>query len=173
MATPTLVPEALASDGKISAYGKARSTIKGAPLSAEELRKVDACWRASLYLSLGMLYLKDNPLLKEPLKLEDTKPRLLGHWGSDAGQSFTYTHFNRVINKYDLNAIFISGPDMELRLSCLRPTWRGHTPRSTPTRVKTWRECSASSSSSLSLAASTPETPGRSTSTADKSWRLH
>jgi len=90
MATPTLIPQAPASDGKISAYGKARSTIKGAPLSAEELRKVDAYWRASLYLSLGMLYLKDNPLLKEPLKLEDTKPRLLGHWGSDAGQSFPF-----------------------------------------------------------------------------------
>ena len=67
-------------------------------------------WRASLYLCLGMLYLKDNPLLREPLKLDHTKPRLLGHWGSNAGQSFTYTHFNRLINKYDLNAIFISGP---------------------------------------------------------------
>src|SRR5262244_1756023 len=57
-----------------------------------------------------MLYLKDNPLLREPLKPEQTKPRLFGHWGSDAGQSFTYIHFNRLINKYDLNAIFISGP---------------------------------------------------------------
>jgi xylulose-5-phosphate/fructose-6-phosphate phosphoketolase len=57
-----------------------------------------------------MLYLKENPLLREPLKAEQTKPRLLGHWGSDAGQSFTYIHFNRLINKYDLNAIFISGP---------------------------------------------------------------
>ena len=110
MATPTRIPEALASDDTISAYGKARSTIGGAPLSAEELRKVDAYWRASLYLSLGMLYLKDNPLLQEPLKLAHTKPRLLGHWGSDAGQSFTYIHFNRLINKYDLNAIFVSGP---------------------------------------------------------------
>jgi len=104
------IPEALCSDGKISAYGSARSTIKGTPLSPEELRKVDAYWRASLYLCLGMLYLKDNPLLREPLKLEHTKPRLLGHWGSDPGQSFTYTHFNRLINKYDLNAIFVSGP---------------------------------------------------------------
>ena len=57
-----------------------------------------------------MLYLKENPLLREPLKIEQTKPRLLGHWGSDAGQSFTYIHFNRLINKYDLNAIFVSGP---------------------------------------------------------------
>jgi phosphoketolase len=93
----------------ISAYGTARSTVKGAPLSPDELRKIDAYWRASLYLCLGMLYLKDNPLLREALKLEHTKPRLLGRWGSDAGQSFTYTHFNRLINKYDLNAIFISG----------------------------------------------------------------
>ena len=96
--------------GAISAYGTARSTIKGTPLSPGELDKIDAYWRASLYLCVGMLYLKDNPLLRKPLKLEQTKARLLGHWGSDAGQSFTYTHFNRLINKYDLNAIFISGP---------------------------------------------------------------
>ena len=94
----------------ISAYGPARSTIKGAPLSSEELNKIDAYWRASLYLCIGMLYLKENPLLREPLKPEHTKARLLGHWGSDAGQAFTYIHFNRLINKYDLDAIFISGP---------------------------------------------------------------
>ena len=94
----------------ISAYGTARSTVKGTPLSSEELDNIDAYWRASLYLCLGMLYLKDNPLLQEPLKLEHTKPRLLGHWGSDAGQAFTYIHFNRLINKYGLNAIYISGP---------------------------------------------------------------
>ena len=58
----------------------------------------------------GCSILKENPLLREPLKVEQTKPRLLGRWGSDAGQSFTYIHFNRLINKYDLNAIFISGP---------------------------------------------------------------
>jgi xylulose-5-phosphate/fructose-6-phosphate phosphoketolase len=89
----------------ISAYGPARSTIKGSPLRADELDKIDAYWRASLYLCLGMLYLRSNPLLREPLKLEHVKPRLLGHWGSDAGQCFTYIHFNRLINKYDLNAI--------------------------------------------------------------------
>src|SRR4029453_14445247 len=88
----------------------ARSTIKGTPLSPGELDKIDAYWRASLYLCVGMLYLRENPLLREPLKLEHTKARLLGHWGSDAGQAFTYTHFNRLINKYDLNAIFVSGP---------------------------------------------------------------
>ena len=102
--------EASQSDGSLSAYGTARSTIQGKPLDPDELRKIDAYWRASLYLSMGMLYLKANPLLREPLSLEHTKPRLLGHWGSDPGQCFTYIHFNRLINKYDLNAIYISGP---------------------------------------------------------------
>ena len=104
------VTKEVSDNGAISAYGTARSTVKGTPLSPDELEKIDAYWRASLYLCLGMLYLKDNPLLREPLKLEHTKPRLLGHWGSDAGQAFTYIHFNRLINKYGLNAIFISGP---------------------------------------------------------------
>ena len=103
-------PNTTHSNASISAYGPARSTIKGAPLEPDELRRMDAYWRASLYLSLGMLYLKDNPLLRKPLELAHTKARLLGHWGSDAGQSFTYTHFNRLIKKYDLNAIFVSGP---------------------------------------------------------------
>jgi xylulose-5-phosphate/fructose-6-phosphate phosphoketolase len=94
----------------ISAYGPARSTIEGTPLDPEELRKIDAYWQASLYLCMGMLYLKHNALLREPLKPEHLKPRLLGHWGSDAGQCFTYIHFNRLINKYDLNAIYVSGP---------------------------------------------------------------
>ncbi|HJX90512.1 MAG TPA: phosphoketolase family protein [Pyrinomonadaceae bacterium] len=106
----TVIKDISPSDESISAYGQARSTVKGAPLSPKELDNIDAYWRASLYLSLGMLYLKDNPLLREPLTLDHTKPRLLGHWGSDSGQSFTYIHFNRLINKYDLNAIFISGP---------------------------------------------------------------
>jgi xylulose-5-phosphate/fructose-6-phosphate phosphoketolase len=94
----------------LTAYGPARSTIKGSPLSGDELRRIEAYWQASLYLCLGMLYLRDNPLLREPLRLEHLKPRLLGHWGSDAGQCFAYIHFNRLINKYDLNGIYISGP---------------------------------------------------------------
>lgn len=110
MNTLSKTSETVRADEKISPYGTARSTVKGTPLSSDELRKIDAYWRATLYLSLGMLYLKENPLLREPLKIEQTKPRLLGHWGSDAGQSFTYIHFNRLINKYDLNAIYISGP---------------------------------------------------------------
>ena len=97
-------------ENAISAYGTARSTVQGAPLSSEELREIDEYWRASLFLCLGMLYLQDNPLLREPLKIEHVKPRMLGHWGSDAGQTFTYIHFNRLIKKYDLNAIYLAGP---------------------------------------------------------------
>jgi len=70
------VTKEINADGVISAYGTARSTVKGAPLSPGELDQIDAYWRASLYLCLGMLYLKDNPLLQEPLKLEHTKSRL-------------------------------------------------------------------------------------------------
>jgi xylulose-5-phosphate/fructose-6-phosphate phosphoketolase len=110
MTTPEKRPMAVQGDKTISAYGPARSTIEGSPLNSDELRNVEAYWQASLYLCLGMLYLRENPLLKEPLKPEHLKPRLLGHWGSDAGQCFTYIHFNRLINKYDLNAIYISGP---------------------------------------------------------------
>ncbi|KAJ5402942.1 uncharacterized protein N7487_008838 [Penicillium crustosum] len=94
----------------ISAYGEARSTVEGKPLDAETIRKMNAWFRASMYLCLGMLYLRDNPLLTEPLKLEHLKARLLGHWGSDAGQSFTWMHMNRLIKKYDLDVLFVSGP---------------------------------------------------------------
>ena len=73
------------------------------PLSADELRKMDAYWRACNYLCVGMLYLLENPLLREPLKAEHIKNRLLGHWGSDPGQTFTWVHLNRLIKKYDLD----------------------------------------------------------------------
>ncbi len=79
-------------------------------LSADELRKMDAYWRACNYLCVGMLYLLENPLLREPLKPEHIKNRLLGHWGSDPGQTFAWVHLNRLIKKYDLDMIFISGP---------------------------------------------------------------
>jgi xylulose-5-phosphate/fructose-6-phosphate phosphoketolase len=97
-------------DESISAYGIARSTVTGKPLDTEELRKIDGYFRASLYLCLGMLHLKQNPLLKKPLSTKDLKARLLGHWGSDAGQAFTWMHFNRLIKKYDLDTLFVSGP---------------------------------------------------------------
>ncbi len=79
-------------------------------LSAELVRKMDAYWRAANYLSVGQIYLLDNPLLREPLRLEHVKPILLGHWGTTPGQNFIYVHLNRVIKDYDLNMIYISGP---------------------------------------------------------------
>ena len=94
----------------ISSFGQARSTVKGSPLSGEELRKNHAYWQACNYLAVGMIYLQDNPLLKEPLKIEHIKNRLLGHWGSSPGLSFIYTHLNRVIKKYDQNMIYLAGP---------------------------------------------------------------
>ncbi len=80
------------------------------PLSADELQKIHAYWRACNYLAVGMIYLRDNPLLKEELKAEHIKYRLLGHWGASPGLSFCYVHLNRLIKKYDLNAIFLAGP---------------------------------------------------------------
>jgi xylulose-5-phosphate/fructose-6-phosphate phosphoketolase len=79
-------------------------------LTPEELRKIHAYWRACNYLAIGMIYLRDNPLLKEPLKPEHIKQRLLGHWGSSPALSFIYIHLNRLIKKYDLNTIYIAGP---------------------------------------------------------------
>jgi xylulose-5-phosphate/fructose-6-phosphate phosphoketolase len=79
-------------------------------LSAEELRKMNAYWDACNYLSASMIYLRDNPLLRRPLQPSDIKNRLLGHWGSDPGQSFVWVHLNRLIRKYDLNMIYLAGP---------------------------------------------------------------
>ena len=80
------------------------------PLSEDELRKIDAYWRACNYLAVGMIYLRENPLLKESLKPSDVKHRLLGHWGSSPGLSFIYIHLNRLIKKYDLDMIYLAGP---------------------------------------------------------------
>lgn len=79
-------------------------------ISETMLQKLDAWWRASNYLSAGQLYLLDNPLLREPLKPEHIKKKIVGHWGTVPGQNFIYTHLNRIINQYDLNMIYLSGP---------------------------------------------------------------
>src|SRR6478736_483904 len=94
----------------ISAYGPARSSVSGHPLEPDELQRMQRYWNATLYLSAGMIYLRDNPLLREPLKPEHVKRRLLGHWGSDPGMSLVYIHLNRLIKKYDLDVIFLAGP---------------------------------------------------------------
>ncbi len=104
------VAEAEIKNNSLSAYGQARSTVSGTPLSTGELQKIHAYWRACNYLTLGMIYLQDNPLLKEPLKAEHIKNRLLGHFGSSPGLSFIYIHLNRLIKKYDLDVIYLAGP---------------------------------------------------------------
>ncbi|MDY0065334.1 MAG: phosphoketolase family protein [Steroidobacteraceae bacterium] len=88
----------------------AKPAAVDATLSAEHLARLDAWWRAANYLSVGQIYLLDNPLLREPLALKHIKPRLLGHWGTTPGLNFIYAHLNRVIKKYDLDMIYVAGP---------------------------------------------------------------
>jgi xylulose-5-phosphate/fructose-6-phosphate phosphoketolase len=85
-------------------------TVTEEPVSHEELRRLDAYWRAANYLSVGQIYLLDNPLLREPLAIEHVKPRLLGHWGTTPGLNFVYAHLNRVIRERELNMIYVAGP---------------------------------------------------------------
>src|SRR5712692_4940387 len=80
------------------------------PLSDSELQRMNAWWRAANYLSVGQIYLLDNPLLRDDLRIEHTKPRLLGHWGTTPGLNFIYAHLNRVIKARDLSVIYIAGP---------------------------------------------------------------
>ena len=107
---PVVDREPSTTSSSLSAYGKARATVQGSPLSSEDLRKTDAYWRACKYLALGMIYLKENPRLKEALRPEHIKNRLLGHWGSSPGLAFIYIHLNRLIKKFDLDMIFMAGP---------------------------------------------------------------
>src|SRR5580692_10842199 len=87
-----------------------KSSVRTDLLSGEEVKKIDAYWRAANYLSVGQIYLYDNPLLSEPLRLEHIKPRLLGHWGTTPGLNFIYAHANRLIKEHDLDMIYIAGP---------------------------------------------------------------
>ncbi|NJL80077.1 MAG: phosphoketolase family protein [Richelia sp. SM2_1_7] len=91
-------------------YDFSKPSPKPKALQSDELRKINAYWNAANYLSVGQIYLLDNPLLKEPLKLEHVKPRLLGHWGTTPGLNFIYVHLNRVIKRDDLSMIYIAGP---------------------------------------------------------------
>jgi xylulose-5-phosphate/fructose-6-phosphate phosphoketolase len=86
------------------------TNLKSKPLTPELLRKMNAYWRAANYLSVGQIYLRDNPLLRKPLKLEHVKPRLLGHWGTTPGLNFIYVHLNRIIKEHNLNMIYVTGP---------------------------------------------------------------
>src|SRR5580765_6804061 len=84
--------------------------VEAGPLADQDLRAVDAWWRAANYLSVGQIYLLDNPLLREPLTLEHIKPRLLGHWGTTPGLNFVWAHFSRAIQKHNLDMIYVCGP---------------------------------------------------------------
>ncbi|MDO8412160.1 MAG: phosphoketolase family protein, partial [Gallionellaceae bacterium] len=86
------------------------SRIAPAPLSTQELALIHAYWRAANYLSVGQIYLLDNPLLRLPLSIEHVKPRLLGHWGTTPGLNFIYAHLNRIIKQHDLNVLYVAGP---------------------------------------------------------------
>jgi xylulose-5-phosphate/fructose-6-phosphate phosphoketolase len=93
-----------------TATGSVKAVDAEPPLSPEELQRVHAYWRAANYLSVGQIYLYDNPLLREPLRLKHIKPRLLGHWGTTPGLNFIYVHLNRLIKKLDLNVVYVAGP---------------------------------------------------------------
>ena len=108
------------------------------PLTPQELQRIDAFWRACNYLAVGMIYLRDNPLLKEPLKEAHLKHRLLGHWGASPGLAFMYCHTNRIILAHEQQAIFLAGPGHGgRRASWRRCTWRAPTRRSIPTSLRT------------------------------------
>ena len=87
-----------------------KTCLEKQPLSQEMLEKMNAYWRAANYLSAGQLYLLDNPLLKEPLTMDQIKKKIVGHWGTVPGQNFIYVHCNREIKRYDLDMILLSGP---------------------------------------------------------------
>jgi xylulose-5-phosphate/fructose-6-phosphate phosphoketolase len=134
------------------------------PLTQADLRNLNAYWRACNYLCVGMIYLHANPLLREPLKPQHIKNRLLGHWGSDPGQSFTWIHLNRMIRKYDLDAIYISGPGHGAPATLANAYLEGHYSEIYP-------ECSLGEAGMLRLfrrfsfpggigSHCTPETPG-------------
>lgn len=106
----TPVSENGSGGASISAFGPARSTVPGAPLTAEALTLIDEYWRACNFLALGMTYLKANPLLRQPLQPEHVKDRLLGHWGASPGLAFAYIHLERAIQVHDLDVLFMAGP---------------------------------------------------------------
>ena len=150
------------------------ATAAGAPaLSPDELRLIDAYWRAANYLSVGQIYLLDNPLLREPLEPEHVKPRLLGHWGTTPGLNFIYAHLNRVIRNCDLDAIYVIGPGHGgpaiVANAYLEGTYSEVYPDASRATRTACASCSASSRSrAASPATSRPRRPAPSTRAA--SW---
>ena len=114
---------------------KTASTTVGGPLSPAELQAIDAWWRAANYLSVGQIYLMGNPLLREPLRPEHVKPRLLGHWGTTPGLNFVYAHLNRAIAARDLDLIYVMGPGSRRARAGGGGLARGHLQRGLPGRL--------------------------------------
>ena len=127
--------------------------MKAPTLDVQSAGKIDAHWRAANYLSVGQIYLCDNPLLKEPLAPAHIKRLLLGHWGSTPGQSFIYTHLNRVINKYDLDMIYIAGPGHGATAVVAARIWKVPIAKSIPTSARMRMASSGCSRSSRFRAA--------------------
>ena len=147
-----------------------------APMTDAELDLIDAWWRAANYLTVGQIYLQANPLLREPLRPEHIKPRLLGHWGTSPGLSFLYAHLNRVIRRDDLDMIYVAGPGPRRPGAAGQRLPRGHLQRGLP------RGLAATSSGCSGCSASSPRpggipshvsvpTPGRSTRAASSATR--
>jgi hypothetical protein len=140
-------------------------TVAGTALAGVEIERIDAYWRAANYLSVGQIYLHDNPLLREPPRAEHVKPRLLGHWGTTPGLNFVYVHLDRVIRERDLDCFYVAGPGTADRDWWPTPTSRAPTARSIPTCPRTPPGCSGCSSNSRS--------PGESRATSPPRWGLH
>ena len=140
----------------------------GTPLSNDELTRSNAYWRAANYLSVGQIYLLDNALLHEPLRVEHVKPRPLGHWGTTPGLNFVYAHLNRAIRERLLESASSSAAQaMAVRVWSPTPIWKARTASVTRASARTTAECGACSDNSRSLAESRatprPRRPGRST----------
>ena len=148
-----------------------KTTARG-PLSAKELDRIDAYWRAANYLSVGQIYLLDNPLLRKPLSIEHIKPRLLGHWGTTPGLNFIYAHLNRAIIAHDLDMIYIAGPGHGGPALVANAISRARTASSTRRHAGRRRACGGCSSSSAFPAAfrATPRRRRRARSTRAASW---
>ncbi len=147
--------------------------VEARPLSDDELQGIDAYWRAANYLSVGQIYLLANPLLKEPLRPEHIKPRLLGHWGTTPGLNLVYAHLNRVIRQRDRELMSVIGPGHGGPAIVANTLARGQLDRDVPEhRRRTsrgWPGCSSSSPSPAAFrATSRPTSPDRSTRAA--SW---
>lgn len=145
-----------------------------APLSDTDLHALNAYWRAANYLSVGQIYLLDNPLLREPLTLEHVKPRLLGHWGTTPGLNFVYAHLNRLIRARGLEVLYVAGPGHGGPGMVANTYLGAPTPSSTRTSRRARTGCGGCSGSSRSPAASPATSPRRppARSTREASWAI-